>query len=761
MALDLDDPSVMFMQFSSLFFCSKFLLIAALLLVSPITIVQGQGTKLIDEAPSERALIRLGSTKEIAIEEPEELLVRSVAQSNPTTPLEISKAIGLMLDIEQFEKAKEYLGKLAGADLNGRVSYELNRDAGSDLFYRLARTDEMQPQGRALALKVFRAASEWANSDERISQLVEEVATGDTYQRGESFAKLNRIGEKAVAKVIEAFADDQREKQFPALRGALYAFGEAALDPLTGAADSTVPAVRIESLRALAKLKDNRAVDILQRTALSQNTLSPYREMAALYLANMGHATDVAQAEIRLRERVQRFLEGRQDPADALMGTVESWTWDSDANKLTFVEINADVGARIRAAELARTLFEINPDSRLNRELYLIAELESRKRQVGASKQIDVDQYLKLADNINASEVEQLLIKSIDLDLIHGATAACEVLKQIGTEALIVGPQRRPLVNAILVGDRHLQFAAFDAIAKINPQTAYAGSSYVLETATWFASSRFKRKCAVGHFESQPAQTWVTAAGPLGWDGLIAGSSQEFFEKVAADPDVAILVISDTLRRPEHRELVQQLRSHWKTKRMPIGLLSSTTDEFLKSVRYTEGIDRLLTFPLSSDANAIRLQLDQLEKKITPWTVSGDDYYRHAVRSVEWLEKATANPQLSFYNFAAHQDQLLGLLYHPEFTSAAAKILATQPTAIVQRALLGFISQGDLPIGARELVADAFEEAVERSGTMLTSDEIKLQYERYNASENLPKETQAVLSRVIDVIEAQRDKKLR
>ena len=757
MAFDPDDQSVMFMQFPSPYFHSKFLLFAALLLASPTTIVLGQ-TKLIEEAPSERALIRLGTQTEIAIEEPEELLVRSVAQSNPTTPVELSNAIGLMLDIDEFEKAKEYLGKLSTADLNGRVSYELNRDAGSELFYRLARTTELQPQGRTLALKVFKAASVWANSDERISQLVEEVATGDTYQRSESFAKLNRIGDKAVAKVIEAFADDQREDQFPALRGALYAFGDAALGPLTGAAESNVPAVRIESLRALSKLEDNRAIDLLQRTALSQKTLSPYREMAAFHLANMGHATDVAQAEVRLRERMQRFLEGRQDPADTLIGTLDTWKWDSDSGKLLVSEIDADVGARIRAAELARTLFEINPNSQLNRELFLIAELESRKRQVGASKPIDVDQYLKLANNISAFEVEQLLVKSIDLDLMHGATAACEVLKQIGTEAQVMGSQRRPLINAILVGDRHLQFAAFDAIAKINPQTAYVGSSYVLETATWFASSRFKPKCAVGHFENQPAQTWVTAAGPAGWDGITANSSQEFFEKVAADPDVAILVISDTLRRPEHRELVQQLRSHWKTKRMPIGLLSSTTDKFLKSVRYTEGIDRLLTFPLSTDANAIRLQLEQLEAKITPWTVSSDDHYRHASRAVQWLEKATVDPQLSFYNFGAHQEQILGLLYHPEFTSAAAKILSTQPTAVAQRALLGFVSQGDLPIEARELVADAFEEAVKRSGTMLTTGEIKLQYERYNASENLPKETQAVLSRVIDVIESRRSK---
>ena len=759
MAPDLDDLSVMIMQSPRQFFHLGFLLCAALFAISPTTHVHGQSdTKVVSGISSDRSVIRLGGGREIKTENTDELLIRSVAQSNPTTPVELSKALGWMLDIKRFDKAKEYLGKLANADLDGQGSYELNRDAGSDLFYRIARSPELQPQGRELALKVFRAASKWANSEERISKLVDEVATGDAYQRGESFAKLNRIGKKAVAKVIETFADQEREEQFPALRGALYAFGNAALDPLLGAAEASEPAVRIESLRALAKLKDNRAVDMLQRTALSQETPSPYRELAGYHLANSGQATDVAQAEQRLRERVERFLTGRHDPADDLLGTIESWSWDSEAGKLEVSEIKSDIGARVRAAELARTLFEINPHSAVNRELHLITELESQKRQVGASEAIDVEQYLKLTENIHAVEVEQLLVKAIELDLMHAATAACEVLKEIGSEAQIVGSHRCPLVNAILVGDRHLQFAAFDAIAKINPKTAYAGSSYVLEVAAWLAGSRFTQQVAVGHFENQKSQAWVTAAGPMGWDGMVANSSQSFFEGVAANPDVAILVISDTLRRPAHRELVHQLRSHWKTKRMPIGLLSSSSDKFIKSVRYTEGIDRLLTFPLTVDAAAIRLQLEQLVEKVSPWAVSNDDRYRHAARAVQWLEKATVDPQLSFYNFSSHQEQLLGLLYHPEFTEAAANILSTQPTAVAQRAMLGFVSQGDLPIEARTTVVDAFEKAVQRSGAMLTGREIRLQYERYNASEGLPKETQALLGRVLDVLEAKREK---
>ncbi|WP_148619083.1 HEAT repeat domain-containing protein [Mariniblastus fucicola] len=755
----------MIMQLFSRSLRFKILIAAALLIASPTTSIfaQDDATVIRDEATRDRqGIIRLGTDERVVrIENTEELLVRSVAQSNPTTAIELAKAIGLMIDIERFDVASEYLDSLASLELDGEASYELNRSVGPDLFYEIARAKDLQPLGRETAVKVFKAASSWANSDERVAVLIDQLASDDEYARGEAFAKLNRVGKKGVARVIETFADQNREDDFPAMRGALYAFGESAVGPLLGAAESNEPAVRIEAIRGLAKLESNQAVDMLLRQSLSLQTQSPFRELASFHLSKSGRAPARSDAESRLRSRVEGFLEGRRESAESLVGTVDVWSWNDDSGKLEVVEVESSVAARLRAAELARTLFEIDPTNTRNRELHLLSQLEFRKRRVGASQQINVDELLEQAENIDAVEIERLLVEAIDLDLIPAATAACEVLKQIGSDSQVVGAERRPLVNAILVGDRHLQFAAFDAIAEINPKTAYAGCSYVAELGAFLASSRFNRKCAVGHIRNEVAQAWATSTGPRGWSSMAATSSQEFFEKVTSDPDVAMLIVSDTLRRPEHRELVQQLRSHWKTRRMPIGLLARDANHLIRSVRYTEGIDRLLTFPISLDSGAIASQLDQLEDQQSPWNVSSDDRYRHAARAVQWLEGATTDPELDFYHFGAHQKQLLDLLYHPEFTSSAAKILATQPTAVAQRAMLGFVSQGDLPIEARELVADAFESAVKRGGTMLTTREIQLQYERYNASESQPAETQKVLGRVLDVIEARRKRSRR
>lgn len=685
-----------------------------------------------------------------------DLIVRSVAQSNPTTPESLAKAIVVMVDLERFDEANRYLGSLAAIELDGAASYQLNDAIGPEFFYMAARLDELQPAGREFTKRVFAAAKEFANSPSRIDSLVQQLAQSNVMLRSEAFAKLRRIGSRAAATIIETFADESRRDEFAGLRGALYNFGDSATGPLLGAADSSNPVVQLEAIRGLAKQDSNEAIDVLTRAWLAADVAPAVKAVAENRLLQPGTNVDQSQIEARLADRIESFLAGRRTSSDSLLGEVTFWKWNADANSLESFTTSSDVAARVRAARLAETLYAIDPNSARHRELYLLTKLESAKRIVGPSKSIDVDSFLESTDALTAFEVERLLSRCIELDLIPAATGCCEVLKQIGDESQIVSGTRTPLINAMLAGDRHLQFAALDAIIKIDPKTAYAGSSYVGELAAYLASSRFKKEIVIGHIRNDLAQVYLTKLSTAGFAGDSAMTSRELFEIATSDPDVAIIFISDTLTQPTYQGLVQQLRSHWKTRRIPIGLLARDSDRLLTISRHTQHVDRLLTFPKTQNGVAINSQASQLEKLTSPWSVSSDDRYRHAAKSVAWLDRISRDRVYDFYNLRAHQDRLLGLLYHPEFTPAAARILASQPTRRAQNALVGFVSQNDLPLEARQAVADAFEAAVDRAGTMLTTNEIELQYDRYNASESQSAETQALLGRVLDVIETRR-----
>ena len=588
----------MIMQLFSRTFQAGFLMSAALIGITVFShgaVAQDEENTFADESKDAREVIKLGAPDEP--DDARELLVRTVAQSNPSSALELVKAANLMVDIKRYEEANAYMDSLAALSLDGKAAYELNESAGPTALYVLARTPELQPNGRDVTRKIFDLATKFANSDARIDSLIDQLADDSTYLRSEAFARLKRVGSKAVAKVIDVFADPNRKSEYPGLRGALYAFGDAATGPLLGAARSDNATVKVEAIRGLLKQDSNEATDGLLHFALSSKTTDDIREFTINELTKSGRFQDRASAELTLAKRVEKFLKGGRVSGESYFGDVTFWRWDADNESLTSFELNPRSAARLRAARLAKTLYESNPANSRYRELYLLSRLEFEKLEAGTSKSIDVDAFLSAVDDVRAVEVESLLSRCIRLDLIPAATACCEVLKKIGSADQVVGIGRRPLVNAILTGDRHLQFAAFDAIVEINPQTAYAGSSYVSELAAYLASSTFSRKAAIGHIFKEVGQSFASKAQPFGWQIADAPSSLKFFNVAISDPDMTVLLVSDTLTMPAHRQLIRQLRSHWKTKRMPIGLLASNADRLIKANRYTDGYRSTSGFP--------------------------------------------------------------------------------------------------------------------------------------------------------------------
>src|SRR5690606_28129101 len=84
----------------------------------------------------------------------------------------------------------------------------------------------------------------------------------------------------------------------------------------------------------------------------------------------------------------------------------------------------------------------------------------------------------------------------------------------------------------------------------------------------------------------------------------------------------------------------------------------------------------------------------------------------------------------------------------------ATSFLAEIGTRDAQRLLVDFASQTSQPIELRRAAGAAFTLNVTEHGTQLTSDEILRQYDRYNRSETLDKDTQQLLGSILDAIEA-------
>ena len=123
------------------------------------------------------------------------------------------------------------------------------------------------------------------------------------------------------------------------------------------------------------------------------------------------------------------------------------------------------------------------------------------------------------------------------------------------------------------------------------------------------------------------------------------------------------------------------------------------------------------------------------------------DFYQHG--------PVTTLHDLRSMDRARLEDLLCELqLEVPELATKAARLLGLFGSPASQRALVSMASQHGRPLGERQTAAEALRAAVGRHGILLTTDEILLQYDRYNRSRELDAETQKVLSSILDTLES-------
>lgn len=711
-----------------------------------------------DQTPAE--LLSMPKINE-SLPESSQLIIRAVIESNPSTPIELAKAARTLMDIEAYDHARFFLNQLVGFRPDDKAMFELESTMGSNFLMRLATDDHMQPLGRSFADTAVAASKRAAYNPQRIEQLISTLTDENILVRSEAFRALRRLGPAAAAKLINVFADPAREKEFPFIRGALNSFGDEAIEPLIGASRANQLQVQVEALRALHYYKSSAARDAMLRAYLLPKFPESVRRSALdTMMTRYGDVADPAAGEHQLFQHAEDYLMGRRTLPGANSDLFTIWRWDPEKKQLEPIVVTKITAERIAAAELASDLYEIQPDSLANRRLYLITLLEAAKRQAGPSREIDFRTITSRIPQLEHTEMSAVLDQALELDLVPAAIAACEVLERIGTSDTLATTDHRPspLVRGMLYGNRHLQFAAFKAIDGIDPRAPFAGSSYMSALAAYLSASQGMGGALVGNDRIAVAQSDAAILRQCGLNGQAAGTSRAFFKTAVKNPDFEVLFIGDTMTRPDYLELVQQLRNDWRTRKTPIGVLVRNESVARRANRVLENDSALLVLPVVTNAAQMASHVSRLRQLTKPWPVSDADRRLHAYAAARWLAKVSSDREsFKFWNLGQYQNELANLMYVKGFATFASQILSALGTPLAQRTLVNFASQNTLPLEDRRIAANAFAQSVKRAGVMLVSDEIKLQYDRYNASENEPKSTQEILATILDAIESRQD----
>lgn len=689
------------------------------------------------------------------------LIVRSVRISDPQTPADLLIAVETLLDVGAIGDARFYLDKLTKQNLKPPQLFDLFQQRGTEFFYQLHATDELAPIGQAFAKSVLGAAKTYASSTQRIDDLVKKLSNNDIHVRSNALGQVKRIGPAAYAAMLEVFADQSRADEFNGIRGALQRLGDDATEVLIAAARSGHDQIQADAYVALTKLRSQAALEVVSYLYLSPQTSASVKQLAKRALTRAYGNVDRQRLYCDIEDGAKASLKVIETSFDS-QTLVNDWSFDSETKKFVPSRIPSALAAKRLAAIQAEILYEIQPKSTFNRQLFMLTQLESAKRAAGPDDVVDAEALLKKFGDPATYELNDLLKRALRLKLMPASIAICELLKQKADPSALQLSSRGPLIEAILHGDRHLQFAAFDAVATMDPQTAYPGSSHVMELAAFLARTQGVEKALVGHLLGPSSQSYASVVAGSGLTVSSARNGHQFYNAAIQSPDFQIFIVTQSLAKPAARELIQLLRSDWRTRQVPIAFVGDGS-EVMNNMRVLAKSDPLFrSLELNFDTRIVASQLDQIQSLSSSWPVSSSARLLHGQVAANWMLKIIEQKDTHrFYRIHNHEEAIYRLLSIDGYTEKACRMIASLGTAKSQEALANFASQSGYTMEQRTVATKCFADSVKRFGTLLTTDQIQQQYDRYNASESDTVEVQKLMGQLLDAIEkrAQQNKK--
>ena len=684
------------------------------------------------------------------------LVVRSIRRQDPQTPAELAQAISSLIDVQAWVDARVYLNQLSKVVMNDKELYDLYTDRGAEFFYILHSVEQLSPDSQRLAKRVLSAAKNYATSDARIQSLVKTLADPNINVRSTAFRKIKQVGPQGYAAMLEVFGDEKLKDLWPGVRGAVRRLEDDATEILVAGATCGNPQIEVESYYGLANLGTNEAIDLISFLYLSPQTPQNVKTFAQRRLREyFGGSIDRSSLIANLSRKANLNLRGRRKSTSS-DARVSVWQYQAASNKFESTRVSLVVASRIRAASQAQLLFEIDPYNIQNRELFLLASIESAKKLAGPDTPIDAKAVLKKLGNPGASELNRLLSESLSREIIPASIGICELLKELDDSNVLYSGQggNCPLVKCILSGERYLQFAALDAIAGLDPKMPYAGSSYVVDLAAFIGNTQGQQKVLVGHYGSADSRTFEGIVSGTGAKVESVRNGLEFYKAATGSPDWKLLLLTDNMLRPRFNQVIQQLRADWRTRYLPIGVVVSSEQNRLIVQRLAKSDPLIRIIDLNFNTQIVNSQLALFEGLSSSWELTDSSRVIHAAVATQWLAKLSSNRErYGFYNLRKHEDSVYRMLYVAGRTRQATDIAAKLGTARAQRELVNYASQNGQDLDSRQAAVDAFSAAVKEHGVLLTTDEIRLQYSRYNSSATQTKEVQAIFGAMLDAIE--------
>ncbi len=718
-----------------------------------------------------------GATEEAANEDSEfqkkvaaetDPLVRTILKVKPTTPEQWMHDVQFLLNLRRPEFAKEYLKQFLAAKPDDATLAKLESRFGSAFFLKLATMKSLQPEGAEASQTVMRAASEQLKNAQRLTALVDRLNNPDKATRRMALVELVKAGPDAVPAMIAVLGDASRAADHDAVKKAIVALGKEAIDPLIATLRAPDNALVVQVIEILAALDARSAVPYLLGAALAgdaEHGGGPPKEAASNVSAAARKMITKVLGDLPSRDAALEFLTRRMDNylAGNVTGVVDPmnqvtlWVWDANRNRPVQQTMAADDASFLAAARLAQERYRIDPQRSDLHQMYLATGLEVAKRRNGYDRPLTEQDgsIVQEASAANTSVLQDVLLLALKRNMPGAAVAAINLLGSTGNSELLTSDDGKPrlLAQSLVSPLRRVQFAAAQAIMQIDPTQPFPGCSYLPRVLGYLAASGGRRRVLIGDPRVATAQTWAGFYQGLGFEAETEQTGRSLILQAFESPDYCLLLIGDAIDHPRYRDIVETLRQDPRTADLPIGLVIRDVNEATATM-FARTDPLTVTMAPPQTQQDVEADAHRLLELAGRGQLSEQERMREADIALDALAKlASDSDRYGFYELLKFDERLLQVLETPALAAKAVRVLGLLGTPLTQRALVEFASSPLHPISDRQAAAAALRVAIQRRGLLLTRPMILHQYDLYNRSEALGRDTQQVLASVLDAIE--------
>jgi hypothetical protein len=269
------------------------------------------------------------------------------------------------------------------------------------------------------------------------------------------------------------------------------------------------------------------------------------------------------------------------------------------------------------------------------------------------------------------------------------ATLATSILGEISHRDELTGGKPHALIDALFAPDRRVQFAAAEALVKLDPTARFTGSSRVVPVLARFVDGQETPRAIVVDGNAERASQVAGFLRGVGYDPLVAPTGARGFAEAAGSADVELIAVDPNFIGDPWKlaDLLGNLKGDARTAGIPVFLVGplGLPNRIGPALESFPDVKFLVT---PAETKLLKTQLDRCFASLGVRPMTPGERVDYAKKAANLLAQIGGRPRSPFRSDLPLAEPSLSLaLNGPAAPIEAAGALADVPGADAQRSL--------------------------------------------------------------------------